>query len=215
MSAVTQVGSFNLLDINVAGAAALSIFNPLLAQFDLALTGSFGLGALQADLSAQFNAALAVSINVGLALSNPLAGLQASLQAIAQLTAGLQAAISLGLPAINAQVSADVAASAALSASLAAKLGGISALIDIGLSVKAPAVSFVADLNASLSAGPVVLLSFGYPADEPLSSVGAQVQSMFSTGLAGILPGDGVSGIILVTKTPAAKAGISVIMKTS
>jgi hypothetical protein len=215
MSSLTEVGSFGLLDINIASAASLAIFNPLLAQFDLALTGQFGLGALQADISAQFNAALSVQVSVGLQISNPLAGLQASLSAIGQLAAGLQAAIALGVPTINAQLSADVAAAAALTAVLGIKLGGISALIELAASLKIPAVNFIADLSASLNAGPVVLLSFGYPSNEPLSSVGAQAQALLSTGLTGIAPGDGVAGIMLITKAPAAKAGISALLKTS
>ena len=215
MSALAEIGSFTLGEINVAAAASLAIFNPLLAQFDLALYGQFGLGSLLADISAQFNAALNVQVNVALQISNPLAGLQASLQAIAQLTAGLQAAIALGLPSISAQVSADVGAAAALTAALGLKLGGIQALIDLALKVKLPAVNFIADLAASLSAGPVVLLSFGYPVDEMLSSVGGQTLAKFNTGLTGIAPADPVAGLMLVTKTPSAKAAISALLKTS
>jgi len=215
MTALAEVGSLPLGAINIAAATSLTLFNPLLAQFDLAISGQFGLGALQTDLNAQFNAALNVQVNIGLTVSNPLASLQASLSAIAQLTAGLQAAISLGLPSVNAQVSADVSAAAALTAALGIKLGGIKALIEAALSVKIPAVNFIADLTANLSAGPVVLLSFGYPSDETLANVGADPAALFGAGLTGIAPGDGVAGIMLVTKTPAAKVGISALLKTT
>lgn len=212
MTALNEVGSFGLLDANKACAVALALFNPLLAQFDLMLFGQFGLGSLQADLSAQFNAALAVSVNVGLSISNPLAGLEASLQALVQLSAGLQAAIALGLPTVSASISAELAASAALSAELGIKLGGIAALLELAIGVKLPAINFLAGL---VNAGPVVLLSFGYPANELLLNVGAQTAGMFSAGLTGISPFDEVAGVMLVTKVPSVKIGLSTFIRTT
>lgn len=215
MSALNEVGSLGLAEIDVAAAASLAIFNPLLAQFDLALTGQFGLGALQSDISAQFNAALSVQVNVGLQLTNPLAGLQASLAALGQLAAGLQTALALGLPSVNAQLSADVAAAAALTSALSIKLGGISALISQATAVKIPATGLIADLTANLGAGPVVLLSFGYPTNEPLASVGTQAAALLNAGVTGIAPTDGVAGIMLIASTPAAKAALTALFKTS
>lgn len=213
-----EIGSFGMLDINVAGAAAVAFFNPLAAQFDLMISGQFGLGALQADLSAQFNAAASLQVELGLQISDPLAGLQATLSAIGQLVAGIQAAISLGLPTISAELNASLSANAALTASLGIKLGGISALIDLALSVKIPAVQFFAELQASLSAGPLVLVSFGFdPAGsfdpEVLANVGAQIQAMFGAGLTGITPAESVAGIVILTKAPAAAAAVSALFK--
>lgn len=215
---VSEVGSFALLDINVAGAAAIALFNPMAAQFDLALTGAFGLGSLQADLSAQFNAALSLQVELGLQISNPLAGFQASLSAIGALAAGLQAALSLGLPTISAELNFGLSAAAAVSAELSAKLGGISALIELALEVKIPAVNFFAEFQANLSAGPIVLLSFGFDGSsgfdpEVLSNVGGQFQALCSAGLTGVAPGDAVAGIILLTKAPSAGAAISAMFK--
>lgn len=215
MTALAEIGSLSLLDINLALAGSLAIIDPLLAAFDLTLTGQFGLGALQADLTLSFNASLSAQVQLGLQISDPLASLMASLQAIAQLTAGLEAAIALGLPTISADISASISANAALTAVLGLQLGGISALIELGLSVKIPVVNLIADITAALSAGPVILLSFGFPGNEPLASVGAQCSAMFSSGLTGIGPGDAVAGIMLVTKVPSAKIGISFLMKTS
>lgn len=213
----TEVGSFGMLDINVAGSAALALLNPMAFQFDALLSGQFGLGALQADISAQFEAALSLQVELGLQISDPRIGLQISLSAMADLAAGLQAALSLGLPTVSAELSAGLSASAALSASLSAKLGGISALIEIALSVKIPAVNFLAELEANLSAGPISLISFGFNGSsfdpEPLSSVGGQLQALFSGGLTGIAPGDEVAGIILLTKTPSAGVAISAMFK--
>lgn len=214
----TEIGSYALLDINVAATAAIALFNPMAIQFDLALTGAFGLGALQADISAQFEAAASLQVSLGLQISDPRIGLSISLAAIAQLAAGLQAALSLGLPTISVELGASVSASAALSVALAAKLGGISALIELALSVKIPAVNFFAELQANLSAGPVVLITFGFSTSgsfdpEVMSVVGGQIQGLFAAGLTGILPGDEVAGIMMLTKAPSAGAAISAMFK--
>lgn len=215
-----EIGSFGMLDISVASSASLLLFNPLTAQFDAMLSGQFGLGALQADISAQFDAAASLQIDLGLQISDPMAGLQASLDAIAQLSAGLQAALSLGLPTVSAELSASVSANAALTAALGIKLGGISALIELALSLKIPAVKFLADLQASLSAGPIVLVSFGFdgsgtPDPETLGNVGSQLQALFAGGVTGVTPSEEVSGILILTKAPVAAASISALFKVA
>lgn len=215
MTVLAEVGSFTLLEINVALAGAVPLINALLAAFELTINGQFGLGALQVDLNLQFQAALNVQVSFGLQISNPLAGLQASLQLIGSLVAGIQASISLGLPTISAQISADISASVALTGALGIKLGGLGALIQLALQVKIPVVNLIADFTANLAAGPVVLLSFGFPSNELLADVGAQCASLFSAGLGGIAPGDAVAGIMLVTKVPSAKVGLSFLMMTS
>lgn len=208
------VGSFPIGAINVAASGAVALVAPLFAELDLALFGAFGLGPLQADLRLQFKAALDAEVSLGIQISDPFA----SLQALANLLASLQ----LGLPTIALQATAALSANLAISAALAAKLGGIQALIEAALAVKAPAIQFMAALQAALSAGPVDLLSFGIDSSgnpvgtDTLALVGSAVQAQFSAGLPGgtpILPGDPVFGIILVTKTPGARAALMATLK--
>lgn len=212
----STVGSFTLGEVSVAATAAITLFNPLLAQFDLSLNGAFGLGALQADLSAQFNAALSASVDIGLQISNPLAGFLAALQAMAQLQAELQAVISLGIPPLSAELNVSASAQAALVASLQAKLGGLNLLLDLALQVKIPAIQFLGDLAASLSAGPIFLLAFQ---GDQLAVSGNDVQLAFNAGLVDgpnfINPGDICYGIVLVTKAPVAWGAIQATMRTS
>lgn len=218
-SPATEVGSFPMGTINISGAASVSLFNPMAAQLDALLLGPFGIGSAQADLSAQFQAALSFQTQANLQFSDPIAGFQQALASIGQLVAGLQTAISLGLPTVSAELSASISASAAITAALGAKLGGISALIEAAMAAKIPAVNFFGDLQGSLSAGPIVLVAFGFngttPDPETLSNVGGQVQSLFTSGVTGITPSEGVSGIILLTKNPTASASISALFKVS
>jgi hypothetical protein len=190
------LGSYTIGEVNVGLAAGLGLLYPLLNQFDLMLTGSFGLGALLGDISMQLSAALALQLDMAVQVSNPLAALLAAIQATAQLAAQLSATLALGLPTIQVAVSANFSAVAALSA----KLGGLQLLLQLGLAVKIPVVDFIAQLD--MSAGPVVALSFGTPGVDTLSGIGAAFQSRFNANLEGINPWDQVYGICLVTKAP-------------
>ncbi len=213
---LSTVGSFTLGEVNLAATTAIGFLNPLLVQLDLSLFGAFGLGALQGDLSAQFNAALEVQVDIGLEISNPLAAFQAALQGILQIQAGLQAAISLGLPVVSAELNVGLSAQAAVTAALGAKLGGISALIEAALSVKISATSFVADLAASLGLGPVFLLSFQ---NDALATSGANIQAAFAAGLIDggntIAAGETCYGVVIVTKAPSAWAAIQATLKAA
>ena len=48
--ALTNLGSFTLLEINIGLAAALGFLNPLALLLDLMITGAFGLGPFLADV---------------------------------------------------------------------------------------------------------------------------------------------------------------------
>jgi hypothetical protein len=211
---VSVVGSFNLGQINVAAATSATLMAPALAQLDLALTGGFGLGALQADVAGQFNAAVSAQVSLGLQVSNPVAALQEALQAAIQVQASIAATLALGLPVVSADLGVQISASASISAALGAKMGGIQALISGALAVKLPAANFLGGLAGNLAAGPVVLLSFSSPLDS-LASVGSQIDSLFGAGITGISPGDQVYGVVLVTKAPSAWAAMQATLMTA
>lgn len=212
---LNPLGSYTLGQVNIGLAAGLGLMNPLLLQLDLFLTGQFGLGPFLADIQVQFNAAIAAVLQISIGISNPLEALQALLLAFAQIQASISIALAFPLPVLSLQASAQIAAIGALSASLALKIGGIKALINAGLAVKLPALQFVAQFAAALSAGPVHLLSF---TGDTLSATGSQIAAQFTAGLGPsdpINPLEQVSGILLVTKDPAVFAALGVILKTS
>lgn len=213
--ALNPLGSYTLGQVNIGLAAGLGLMNPMLLQLDLFLTGQFGLGPFLADIQVQFNAAIAAVLQLSIGISNPLEALQALLMAFAQIQASISIALSFPLPVLSIQASAQIAAIGALSASLALKIGGIKALIAGAVAVRLPALQFVAQFAAALSAGPVHLLSF---TGDTLGVTGGQIAAQFSSGLGPsdpISPGEQVSGILLVTKDPAVFAALGVILKTS
>lgn len=211
---LTLIGSFPLGAINLSAAASLSITAPLLGQLDLMLFGAFGLGGLQADFALQLNGALEAQLQLGLSISNPLATIQATLTGIASIAASLTAALSLSLPSI--QLTASLSASVAISASLALKLGGIQFLIAAAINLKLPAIDFLAQLSANLSAGPVVVASWGYIGPTTtLAQAGADINAAFSAGLGGLVPGDTVFGVLLTTKSLSASVSLAAIIKVT
>ena len=213
--ALNYLGSFTLGEINIGLLASLGFLNPMALQLDLFLTGAFGLGPFLADIQTQFSAALAAQVNIGLQLADPFAAVRALLTAVASLQAALQLAISFGLPVVSLQLSAQLSATVALTAALQLKIGGIKALIAGALAIKIPALQFIAQLQASLSAGPVHLLSF---TGSSLSATGGQVAGQFSAGLGPddpISPAELVSGLILLTKDPVVFAAIGAILKAA
>lgn len=203
------VGSYTLGGVNVALNGAVVLIVPLLGQVDLMLTGPFGLGALQADLSAQLNAALAAQLQLSLQVTNPLEALSLQLQALVQVQAGISASLSLGLPTISVSMSASFA----IAASLSLKLGGIRLLIQLALQLKLPLVNLLAGLN--LSAGPFVLISIGFAAPSTLLSSTAEYTSLVSGGIGGILPGEQVYGVTILTKSPAASLALAGVIRTT
>jgi len=203
------VGSYTLGGVNVALNGAVVLVVPLLTQVDLMLTGPFGLGAVQADLAAQLNAALAAQAQVAISVSNPIAALKAQLQAMLSVQAGIAASLSLGLPPVVVNVSASLA----ISAALALKLGGIRLLIQLVLQLKLPLVNLLAGLN--LSAGPFVLMSIGFAGPSTLLSSTAEYTALAAGGVGGILPTDQVYGVTILTKSPAASLALAGVIRTT
>lgn len=205
------VGSYTLGGVNVALSGAVVLVVPLLAQVDLMLTGQFGLGALQSDLSAQLNAALSAQASLSLRVSNPLEALRLQLSALVSVQANIAGALSLGLPTISLSLSASFA----IAASLALKLGGIRLLIQLALQLKLPLVNLLASIQASLSAGPIVLMSVGFAAPSTLLSSTSEYTGLVSGGIGGIAPGDQVYGVIMLTKNPAASVALAGLIRTT
>jgi len=206
--------ALTLGDINVAAKAALLLLNPLSAQLDGLL--SFALGPLMADLAVNYNAALAASATFTLQIGDPLANLKLLLAAVAQLQAALQAALILQLPSV--ELSAELTASLALVGALSVRLGLLNALIKAAINIKLGALKFAADLDAKLSAGPVVIFDF---TNETLSDAGNHIQGLFTgpgigpVGPSHIAPGDScLLGIVMVTKDLSAKLALDVIIKS-
>jgi hypothetical protein len=183
---------------------------PLLAQFDLMLTGQFGLGALLADITLQLNAAISVQVDISVQISNPFAALQAQLQAVLMVQASIEASLSLGLPSISASFSASLSANLAISAELGLQIGGIQLLIKAGLAIKIPII----DLLASLSVGPVDILTIGFSGADTLASSGAEYAALAATGVGTLLPTDQVFGVIILTKVPAASVAMQAVFLT-
>lgn len=201
-------------EVSIAASIAVGFMIPLSAQLDLALFGTFGLGALQADLSAQFNAALALNASLSISVSNPIASYQAALAALIQVQASIQLALSMGIPTIGIDIAASISATAALTGILTAKIGGMTALIEAALQIKIGAGQFIGELSASLGAGPIDVLAFGFDTPMTAAQVGAEAQVLFQA-LPGIQPTDNVSGIMIVTKNPAASAAIAALFKSA
>lgn len=194
--------------INIGLAAVV----PLIAQVDLLLAGSFGLGPLVADLSLQLNASISFSLSLGLSISNPFADLELQLNAVFGLVAAIQASLSLGLPQVSVELSASISATASITAALGLQVGGITALISATLAIKLPIVS----LLANLSAGPFVIIPIGYDSPSTLASAGTDFQALTSgpLGSPAIDPTDQVWGVILLTKGASASIALSAIMLT-
>ncbi|WP_394831781.1 hypothetical protein LVJ94_35220 [Pendulispora rubella] len=204
------LGSYRLAEVNIGAAGALTVLNPALGQLELLVHA--GLGSVLGDLAAQLSAALSLQSQIAVQIANPLAALEEALRAAVQLVAQLTATLAVGIPVIAVQASASVGATAAL----AAKVGGLQAMMDAALAVKAPAEAFVAGLAGHLSAGPIVLLSVG--ADEvpdTLSSAGRAIDALCQGGVEGIAPQEQVYGLVLLTKAPSAWAALGATMRTS
>lgn len=227
MSLSTPSGG-TLGSFNVGLAAALGLIYPLgisleglSAQLDALL--SIGLGPFQAELSLQFNAALAAQATLTLQIGDPTVALQLALSALAQLQAALTAA--LAFPPINISLSAELSAAVALGAALAARLGLIKIAIEAAIKVKLAGLKLLlgtldaaAQLEAKIALPGAYAFSFEDPdpggiGEENLQTLGNQIQALFSGGVGSIASTDpGVYGIVLMTKLPAVQAALSAII---
>lgn len=209
---LTVVGSYPLGSINLAASGAVGVLAPVLSQLDALLFGPIGLGSLQSELSAQLNGALQSQLALSASIADPLSIIRNTLANVASIQASLTAALSLPVPSSN--LGLQLSASASVSAALAVKVGGLQNLLSAAINAKVPAADFIAALAANLSAGPVVVASWGY-ATSPgsLHQAGLDINAAFTTGVGGILPTDTVYGVLLVTKQPSASAAIAATMK--
>lgn len=212
---VTELVGGTVGEVNVGLAASLGFLNPLGAQLDAFL--AVNLGPLQADLAAQLDAALALTASITLEITDPLAAIRAALQAVLELQAALTAA--LALPPINVDIGADLSVAASLVAALEVKLGLLNVAIDAMLAIKIPALQLAGNLNAALSAGPIILAELNgqtlaeycddmavngleYPDGSPLPP---------SDPLR-IEPYQSCFGYLLITKDPAAFAALGLVL---
>ena len=146
-------------------------------------------------------------------MSNPLATLQQVIATISLLVASLSAALTL--PSIDVSLNAELGASFALAGALSAKLGALQVALELAIAAKAAALSVLAQVQASLSAGPVFAFTFS---GDTLATTGGQINSAFISGLTDppntIAAGETVSGIVIITKDPAAALAIAAIFST-
>ncbi len=193
------VGSFPLGAVNISASAAMGIASPLIAQLDVMLAAMIG---VQGDLTGQFNAAVQAVAQLSIQVTDPLAAVKAALAALASLQASISAALAASLTPPN--LGLEISAAASLQGILSARLGIIKGIISAALAVKLPAVDFFAGLAANLSAGPVVVLSFDQtPAAYTLNQAGLDIVAQFTTtGVGGLVPGDRIYGVFILTKDP-------------
>lgn len=198
------LGSFN-----VGLSAAAAFLAPLSVQIDALI--AVGLGPFQADLAANLNAALAAQATLTLQISDPFANIKIFLAAIAQLQAALQAALAFELPSTS--LGAELTAAAAIVGTVSVQLGLINAAISAALAIKIPALKALANLAASLNAGPAFAFTFS---GDSLQVTGNQIQALFAAGLSdppnAINPPDGVAGIVLLSSVPSVQAALFAII---
>lgn len=194
-----------MLGVNIGLAASIGLLNPLLLQIDFALFGSLGVGSLKANFEAQLSAVLKATFDIGIGISNPLAGFFAALSGVIALQAQIQAALALAVPAVSVEAGLQLSANAKMAAALTAQIGGLELLIQGALSVKAPAVSFLAGLD--LSVGPLIVASWE---NITMAQAGNNLQTDMNAGMtfgpASIGPGELTYGVMIVTKSPSAWA---------
>lgn len=208
------VGTFSLGQISLGTSLAAAALVPMAAQLDAALFGPVGVGSFQAEVQGSLNASLGVSAQLQLAVTNPIASYQATLASITQLVASISAALAAGAPTIGAEISVQLSASAALSGTLSGRLGAMTSLMQAAALAKTAGFQVAGEIQASLSAGGVGLLSFGFSGPITLQDTGAQCAATFGAGIPGILPSDPVYGVMVVTKDPTAVAAIQALFRT-
>lgn len=199
MSDFQLIASGNLGTLNIGAALAASAIIPLLAQIDLNIAF---IGGLKTEFSAQFNAA----VNFQISFSNPLLTLSVGIQAALQVIAQLQAALAIGIPPLTVTISASIA----IAAAAAIKIGLLNVAIDVALGVVGVGASFLASLQASLSAGPVTIYGWS---GIPMSTLQGEIAG--HNFLAdGFPPASSVYGVLLMTAAPSAFVGMQFLFLT-
>jgi hypothetical protein len=210
---LTVVGAYPIGGINIAAAGAVGVASPLLGLLDTLLFGPYGLGSLQRDLGAQLNSALQTQVQLGIAVADPISVLKQTLAGLGGLTAAFSAALALPLPGTG--LLPAISASASISAALSLRLGGLQGLMSQAINMRLAGVEFIAALGANLSAGPVVLASWGYTGGTTtLAQAGVDISGAFVGGIEGIAPFEQVTGVLLVTKSPSASAALAATIRT-
>ncbi len=209
---ITASKDGSLGTFNVGLAAAVGLINPLSAQLDALL--AIGLGPFMAEISAQFNASIALQATLSLQIGNPLAALQAAIAALGQLQAALQ--LALALPPIQISLSAELSASVALAAALSARIGLLKIAIQVALEIKLGAVKAAAGFAAQLALPGIVAIAFS---GEDFATNGTKIASILGGGaadgfsLSGVMPTDTVGyGVLLAASEPSASAALSAII---
>lgn len=202
--------------MNVGLAVAAGLLVPVSAQIDALI--SIGLGPFMAELQVQFSASLAAQATLSLQIGDPTIALQLAINALAQLQAALAAALSL--PPVNLSIAAELSAQVALAAALAARLGLIEAAIQVALQLKLAALEAAADLQASLTAGPVSAIALDGSGGETWSSAGAKLASLLNgetvdgESITGLNPSDPITGaVLLITGSASVATALDVIIK--
>lgn len=216
MAAVNELIGGTVGEVSFAATAAAALALPLCAELDAFLGVTFT--PLQASLALQLQASLDFALDASLALQFPSVSIQGLLDAVASLQVALEAALSVGItaPGIGLSLDAGIQAAFDLAATLELKLGLLDLAVKAMLAIKIPAVELAAQIQASLSAGPVVLLDFGVSAPTTLQTGGTDIAAKFASGISlggGIAPGEVALGYILVTKVPAAQASLDFILR--
>lgn len=185
-------------ELNVGATAAVAILVPLIAQFDLLLTGS--LGPLKAELVAQLQAALQASASIQVPTFSLAIAIQAALQTILALKAQLAAGIPIPTIALDASLSAVAA--------LKLKLQGLELALEAALAIKLQALNAVAGLEAALNFGPVALYG---ATGQAMAAAALQMSSNDYAGQVGIQDSDTVDFLLIISKTPGFRAAAGVL----
>jgi hypothetical protein len=191
--------SGTLGEISLGTSLAVSSLLLLMAQLDLQLGATFGLGQLKADLMVQLQASLELSLSI----TNPAASLLAAVEGMIQALAALQAQIASGITLPQIALTANVDAIA----SLQLRIQGLQLLLDLALGLQVQVGEVIAALQAALSVGPVALYG---ATGQPL---GALLNQMMSADYAqvGLQGGDLCDALVLISKAPGFRAGASVL----
>lgn len=209
--AIGNVKSGTLGSFNVGLAASVGFVAPLGIQVDALVAA--GLGPFQADLTARLTATGAAAANLTIQVGNPAISIQAILMALANIQGALAAALTLPNPSV--ELGGQLTAMLAQQATLGLQLGALQQAVQVATQTKVAALRTAAEVAAQVSAGP----AFAFTFSGALNSVGAEIGSLFGSGLADgpntIEPSTPVSGIVILTSVPSVQDALSAIIQVT
>lgn len=210
------IGSYPVGAFNVGASAAVGVGLNLVLALEASLFGAFGLSSTLLDLQLQADASAQFALDLGLSISDPTAGFRLAASALVQLQASIEAALAINF-SIDISLNASISASVSLQAALEIRLGGIRLAIEAALAIKGPAVDLFGQLQAQLSAGPVVILSNIDGGPNTLQELGENFAAKCSVGIGDplIAPTDPTYIIIIATKEPSASASLQAMFLVS